>query len=97
MSTYAASTSIVAPVASPSSPSVRFTAFDHPAIIRTIHSTNGSTPIAGPTSAMNEMCASAGVMSSPSGWCSTSTANTAPTTDWPASLAPLRRPRLRCL
>ena len=52
---------MAAPVASPSSPSVRFTAFDVPAIMNTIQSTNGRIPSAGPTSRRKETFASAGV------------------------------------
>ena len=77
---------------------MRFTALDVPAIMKTIHSTKSTGPIEGPKSRRNEKWASAGVMSYPSGnRAAPRSANTAPTTAWPASLAPLRRPRLRCL
>ena len=97
MMTYAASTRMAAPVASPSSPSVRFTALEAPATMATTRTTKKMGPIEMPKSARNDRCVEAGVRSYPSGKCRASTANTAPTTTCPVSLAPLRRPRLRCL
>ena len=87
---------MVAPEASPSRPSVRFTALAVPATMMTTQMTKGTVAIAGPKSRRNERWASAGVRSKPSGCRSTSNANTMAMMICPASFARLRNPTLVC-
>ena len=63
MMTYAASTRIAAPVASPSSPSVRFTALDVPDTMITTQTTKKIGPTEIPKSARKDRCVDAGVRS----------------------------------
>jgi hypothetical protein len=97
-SVYAPKTITEAPVASPSSPSVRFTALLVP---DTISSTQITTSSAGSCHAcrsrMKEMYCAAGSRPVSSGNCSARNPNTTAIAVCPAIFALLRRPRLRCL
>ena len=74
---------------------MRFTPLEKPVTMRSTQITNRTAPIETPKSARNEMCVEAGVRSYPSGKWIASTAKIAPTSTWPMSFWPLRRPRLR--
>ncbi|MNW58442.1 hypothetical protein D3C74_363090 [compost metagenome] len=101
---YEPNTMIETPVARPSSPSVRLTAFDHAVMRKLAQSTKRIRPIVAPAKARsrlvsrrNEMCVEAGVRKFSLGNCSASTANVMPTMPWPMILARGESPRLRCL
>jgi hypothetical protein len=92
---------IEAPVASPSSPSVTFTAFEVPAVMRQIQSTYRITPPMVPKtmksrsrSRMNEIFVLAGVTPCAFGNCSASRANVVATATCPATFAQPPSPRL---
>ena len=97
---------VLAPVASPSSPSVRFTPLLVPAIMRLAHRTNRTTPTQGRVeltsrsrlvSRTEEMTVEAGVRPREFWNCRTSREKIRPTIPCPASFCHERRPRLRCL
>ncbi len=103
-STYEPNTMSETPVARPSRPSVRLTAFDHAVMRKLAQSTNRISPTVTPANARsrfvsrrNEMRVDAGVRPCSFGNCSASTANAMPTAPWPMIFARAVSPRLRCL
>ncbi len=101
--TYAPKTNSEAPVASPSSPSVRFTALDHAVMRKFAQTTNRTSPTATPANArstlvsrMNEIRIEAGVRKCRLGNCRAAMANVMPTRPCPTIFASGDSPRLRC-
>src|SRR3712207_8366523 len=90
------------PVASPSSPSVRFTAFDHAVMRKFDQTMNRISPSVAPAndrsipvSRMKEICVDAGVRKFWFGNCSAATEKVIPTSPWPTIFHRADSPRLR--
>src|ERR1700736_3849857 len=96
MMTYAAVTIAMHPAASPSSPSVKLTAFDHDMTRTTQNSTKSAgANVTVAISRTYDSCAPAGVIPSALGNCSTRMPKRTAATTCPTALAVLFSPRLR--